>query len=162
MTSSCFVASDYRKRVEAKPPASSALIRDRMQAQRTRDTDAERSLRSALHRRGYRFRINQKLPLLPRKTIDVVFLTARVAILVDGCFWHGCPLHATWPKANAEWWRKKLDDNRRRDESTNRALVEGGWNVVRVWEHVDAELAAARIAELLASPPTPPRVTVIL
>lgn len=121
-----------------------------MRAQRTRDTDAERAIRSALFRRGLRFRVNQKL--LPRKTIDIVFPRARVAVLVDGCFWHACPLHATWPKANAEWWRNKIEENRRRDVATNETLVAAGWTVIRVWEHVAPETAADRIAALVAAP----------
>jgi DNA mismatch endonuclease (patch repair protein) len=139
--------------VYKKPPASSLLIRDRMRAQRTKDTEAERALRSALFRRGLRFRVNQKLPGLSRKTFDVVFPRARIAVLVDGCFWHACPLHATWPKANAEWWKNKIEENQRRDRATNEALVAAGWTVVRVWEHVDAEVAAEKIAALMAEPP---------
>ncbi len=135
--------------VYKKPPASSLLIRDRMRAQRTRDTAAERALRSALFRRGLRFRVNHKLPGLSRKTFDVVFPRARVAVLVDGCFWHACPVHATWPKANAEWWRNKIEENRRRDVATNEALVAAGWTVVRVWEHVEPEVAAERIVGVI-------------
>ena len=121
-----------------------------MRAQRTKDTDAERAIRSALFRRGLRFRVNQKL--LPRKTIDIVFPRARVAVLVDGCFWHACPTHATWPKANAEWWRNKIEENRRRDLATNEALIAAGWTVIRVWEHVAPEVAAATIAAIVAAP----------
>lgn len=138
---------DYKK-----PPASSLLIRDRMRAQRTRDTAAERALRSALHRRGLRFRINQKLPGLSRKTFDVLFPRQRVVVLVDGCFWHACPTHATWPRANAEWWKNKIEENQRRDRATNESLNAAGWTVVRVWEHVDAEAAAERVAEIVQRP----------
>jgi DNA mismatch endonuclease (patch repair protein) len=136
------------------------VIRERMRAQRTKDTESERLLRSALHRRGLRYRIDQKLPFVPRKTFDVVFPRQKVAVLIDGCFWHGCPLHATWPKANKEWWENKLNENRARDQRTNEALIANGWTVVRVWEHVDAEVAAERIAAVLAAP-TPMMVTVV-
>lgn len=135
-----------------KPGASSLLIRDRMRAQRTRDTEAERALRSALFRRGLRFRVNQRVPGLSRKTFDVIFPRARVAVLVDGCFWHGCPLHATWPKANADWWRNKIEENQRRDIATNEALTAAGWTVVRVWEHVDPDVAAERVVAIVATP----------
>jgi DNA mismatch endonuclease, patch repair protein len=135
-----------------KPPASSLLIRDRMRAQRTRDTEAERALRSALFRRGLRFRVNQKLPGLSRKTFDVIFPRQKVAVLVDGCFWHACPIHATWPKANAEWWKNKIEENQRRDLATNEALNAAGWTVVRVWEHVDAEVAAEQVVKIVAEP----------
>lgn len=123
-----------------------------MRAQRTRDTEAERALRSALFRRGLRFRVNYKLAGLSRKTFDVVFPRAKVAVLVDGCFWHACPLHATWPKANAEWWKNKIGENQRRDLATNEALVAAGWTVVRVWEHVDPDLAADQIAKVVRTP----------
>jgi DNA mismatch endonuclease, patch repair protein len=123
-----------------------------MRAQRTRDTEAERALRSALFRRGLRFRVNQKLPGLSRKTFDVIFPRQKVVVLVDGCFWHACPIHATWPKANAEWWRNKIEENRRRDVATNEALNAAGWTVVRVWEHVDADVAADRVVEIVNTP----------
>ena len=138
--------------VYKKPAASSLMIRDRMRAQRTKDTEAERALRSALFRRGLRFRVNYKLAGLSRKTFDVVFPRAKVAVLVDGCFWHACPIHATWPKANADWWRNKIEENQRRDVATNDALVAAGWTVVRVWEHVDPETAAVRIVDLVRAP----------
>jgi len=75
-----------------------------------------------------------------------VFSRARVAVYVDGCFWHGCPEHATWPKHNAVYWRDKIDANRRRDADTNAQLTTAGWTVLRVWEHDDAAEAAERIA----------------
>jgi len=122
-----------------------------MKAVRRRDTDIEVALRSALHLLGLRFRVDR--PPLPgmRRKADVVFPTERVAVYVDGCFWHACPLHATWPKANAEWWRKKIEDNRRRDEDTNRRLDEAGWTAVRVWGHEVPAEAAARVASVVRS-----------
>ncbi len=80
-----------------------------------------------------------------RRRADVVFPRLRVAVYVDGCFWHSCPLHGTWPKASARWWREKLDRNRQRDEDTDRVLRAAGWTVVRVWEHEDANEAATRV-----------------
>jgi len=77
--------------------------------------------------------------------VDIVFARARVAVFVDGCFWHGCPDHGTQPKRNAEWWRNKLDQNRRRDASTNGELEAAGWHVMRFWEHDDPEVAASAI-----------------
>jgi DNA mismatch endonuclease (patch repair protein) len=79
-----------------------------------------------------------------------VFVRARIAVFVDGCFWHGCPLHASWPKSNAEWWRSKIEANRARDRDTDARLTSAGWTVVRVWEHEDPVRAAANIAELVA------------
>lgn len=120
-----------------------------MQAQRRRDTGVERSLRSALHRQGLRFRVHVRpIPAL-RREVDVVFSRARVAVFVDGCFWHGCPEHASWPKRNAEWWREKIERNRSRDADTDERLKEGGWMSLRVWEHEDPEEAATRIARIV-------------
>jgi len=81
----------------------------------------------------------------------VVFTRARVAVFVDGCFWHSCPLHATSPKANAAWWRTKLDTTVQRDRDTDASLVEAGWLVVRVWEHEPPTEAADRVANAYTS-----------
>lgn len=129
------------------PRPSSEEASRRMKATRSRDTHAERRLRSALHRRGLRFRVDSPpLPGLPRRA-DVLFGGIRVAVFVDGCFWHSCPVHGTMPKENADWWRDKLEANRRRDSDTTERLVDAGWVVVRVWEHEDPEQAAQRVAE---------------
>ena len=80
-----------------------------------------------------------------RGRADVVFTRARVAVYVDGCFWHKCPIHATAPKSNSEWWREKLEANVRRDRDIDRRLVEAGWSVVRIWEHEDPKAAADRV-----------------
>ncbi len=140
-----------RRRHGGTPVASSDDARRRMKAQRLRDTGAEVALRSELHRVGMRFRIEQRVIPELRRRIDVVFPRARVAVLVDGCFWHACPLHATWPRSNAEWWRDKLEANCARDRNTNDLLAAAGWLVVRVWEHEPPPDAAARIAALVAA-----------
>lgn len=115
-----------------------------------RDTLPELALRSELHRRGFRFRIDRApLPGL-RSRADIVLGPARVAVYVDGCFWHSCPEHATKPKANAEWWEQKLRRNRERDAETERVLREHGWEVIRVWEHEDPVEAAARVQRAVA------------
>lgn len=121
-----------------------------MQAVKKRDTPPELAVRSALHRKGLRFRVDREPIKGLRRRADVVFGPTRVAVFVDGCFWHGCPLHGTWPIANADWWRKKIEANVRRDRETNELLVEAGWEVVRVWAHEDAERVACRIAEVVA------------
>jgi DNA mismatch endonuclease (patch repair protein) len=110
-----------------------------------RDTAPELALRSELHRRGLRFRVDRPPLTGLRSRADIVFGPARVAVYVDGCFWHSCPEHGTKPKANAEWWERKLARNRERDAETDRVLREHGWDVVRVWEHEDPEEAAARV-----------------
>jgi len=115
-----------------------------MQATPRRDTPCELALRAALRRHGLRYRVDWPLPGL-RQRADVAFVSARVAVFVDGCFWHGCPRHGTWPKANAAWWREKIQANVRRDRRTTRALRAAGWRVLRFWEHQDLERAALRV-----------------
>jgi DNA (cytosine-5)-methyltransferase 1 len=141
------LVADALARLPRAPEASSPETRQRMQRVGKRDTPAERALRSALHRQGLRFRIDKApLPGL-RSRADVVFRSARVAVFVDGCFWHGCPIHGTWPKANGEWWRQKIERNRKRDSETDQRLTAAGWRVIRVWEHEDLDKAAHRIAK---------------
>lgn len=112
-----------------------------------RDTAPERAIRSELHRRGLRFRLDR--PVVPHLRVrpDLVFPTQRIAIFVDGCFWHCCPDHASWPKSNADWWRDKLRANVRRDRRTDAALTAAGWLVIRVWEHEMPRDASDRIEQ---------------
>jgi DNA mismatch endonuclease (patch repair protein) len=133
----------------AGPAASSAIVRRRMQQQQRRDTRPELELRRALHAAGLRYRVER--PVIPgmRRRADVVFGPAKVAVFVDGCFWHMCPQHATAPKANADWWREKLERNRQRDRDTDRLLLGQDWLPVRVWEHEDMAEAAGRIAAIV-------------
>lgn len=120
-----------------------------MSRQRRRDTAPEVALRRRLHAEGFRFRVAWPVPGLPRRTIDVAFTAARVAVFVDGCFWHGCPVHGTQPRTNADWWAAKIERNKTRDEATTRHLDELGWTVVRAWEHEQAGEAARRVAEVV-------------
>lgn len=117
-----------------------------MQANRRAGTSPERLLGSALHARGLRYRKDRPLALQGRRVRpDLVFGSARVAVFVDGCFWHRCPVHATYPVSNAEYWRAKLERNVQRDHEDEAALNAGGWTVIRVWEHEDPDDAALRI-----------------
>ena len=120
-----------------------------MTATAGRDNERERTLRSELHRRGLRFRLHQRLLTKSRRTVDIVFSRARTAVLLDGCFWHGCPTHGTWPKNNAAWWRNKIEGNIARDRDTDRRLIEAGWHVLRIWEHEEIGIAADRIERLV-------------
>lgn len=120
-----------------------------MQRVRQKDTSAESALRRDLYARGLRYRIHVPVLTKPRRVADVAFCGPRVAIFVDGCFWHGCPLHATWPKANADFWRTKILANQERDRDTDRRLQADGWKVVRVWAHEPPERAAERIAKII-------------
>ena len=121
----------------------------RMAATRGRDNARELALRSALHRQGFRFRVHLKIFKGLRRTADIAFPSLKVAIFLDGCFWHGCPIHGTWPKNNAKWWREKILTNRKRDRDTDQRLKTSGWFVIRVWEHEDAKVVAKRIVHML-------------
>lgn len=133
--------------VVAQP--SSPDVSRRMARVRQKGTRAEIDLRSALHAKGLRYRLHVPLLTKPRRVADIVFSGAKVAVFVDGCFWHGCPEHASWPKNNADFWRKKIETNRSRDADTDQRLHALGWTTIRVWEHEDASQAASRIAELV-------------
>lgn len=111
--------------------------RRNMQANRSRDTKPELRVRSLLHARGMRFRVNYRpLPKVQR-TADIVFTRARVAVFVDGCWWHKCPDHYKPPARNTNYWLPKLDRNVRRDREIDQLLREAGWTVIRAWEHQD-------------------------
>lgn len=117
--------------------------------QKSRDTKPEVVLRKALHRRGMRYRVDAALPGMGRRRADVLFTRAKVAVFVDGCFWHRCPLHGVAPKSNAAWWETKLGRNVARDLETNEHLTTLGWTVLRFWEHENMEVAAARVQDVL-------------
>ena len=121
-----------------------------MQANRPRDTALEVAVRSKLHRSGLRFRKHRRPLEGLRCEADVVFPTERLAIFVDGCFWHGCPIHATRPATNQEWWARKLDRNMERDRDNTRLLRESGWAVLRLWEHEDLASAARKVRAALS------------
>jgi len=131
------------------PAASSAVVRKRMQRTPQRDTPEELAIRSILHRSGLRFRVHASAVPGLRSRPDIVFGRTRVAVFIDGCFWHGCPKHGTWPKANAEWWKNKIEANRARDRRTTTVLRRSGWMVLRLWTHESASHAAKRIIAAL-------------
>jgi len=135
--------------VNASPSSHEAS--HRMARVRQKGTRCEVELRRALLSRGLRYLLQVPLLTKSRRVADVVFVSARVAVFVDGCFWHGCPEHASWHKSNAELWREKIEANRSRDADTDRSLSELGWRVIRIWEHEEANGAADRILELILS-----------
>jgi DNA mismatch endonuclease (patch repair protein) len=139
----------------AAPPASSPAVRAVMRANRRRDTAPELAVRRELHARGRRFRVDHPLDLPPpigrRRRADLVFPRARVAVFVDGCFWHGCPEHWVEPRSNREFWVGKIQANRDRDAGTDLALLSLGWSVVRRWEH-DGPVAIADEVERALGP----------
>ncbi len=122
--------------------ASSHASRAVMTANKGRDTKPERMLRSALHQKGLRYRVSARPVADLRRTADVVFTKARVAVFVDGCYWHGCPEHYRPATKRAEFWQEKIAGNQARDAETTTALEERGWRVLRFWEHEDPLEAA--------------------
>jgi DNA mismatch endonuclease (patch repair protein) len=118
-----------------------------MKANRSRDTGPEQAIRSWLFRKGFRFRKDVRIACGARQTRpDVVFAGARVAVFIDGCFWHGCRWHGSEPRHNRWYWRPKIAGNRERDRRSTRALRRLGWTVLRFWEHTSPEIAAVRVA----------------
>ncbi|ESY43586.1 DNA mismatch repair protein Vsr [Mesorhizobium sp. LNJC384A00] len=120
-----------------------------MRKQRVADTQAETRVRAALFAAGIRYRKHWAVPSRRRRTIDIAMPGKKVAIFIDGCFWHGCQAHKTVPRSNEAWWRAKLDDNKRRDYETTELLVNQGWKVLRFWEHDEtSEVVAAIIRSI--------------
>jgi DNA mismatch endonuclease (patch repair protein) len=131
------------------PPPSTPAVRAVMQSNRSLNTGPELALRRELHRRGFRFRVHQAPAPGSRCRPDILFTRRRVAVFVDGCYWHSCPRHGTMPKANAAYWRAKLERNVRRDRRNDAALEALGWRVVRVWEHENPDEAATQVIAAL-------------
>lgn len=129
-------------------PTVDPAVSARMSRIPKRDTKPELALRRELHRRGRRFFVDRAV-VPGRQRADLVFPGPRLAVFVDGCFWHACPEHPRTPRTNVEWWTAKLQRNVARDRQTDADLAEAGWAVVRVWEHETAELAADRVEALL-------------
>jgi len=125
--------------------ASSAANRKTMQANRSRDTRLELAVRSAVHARGLRYRVALRPVRGVRRSADIVFTRARVAVFLDGCFWHGCPEHFHMPATNPDYWGPKIAANTARDAQTDLLLVAEGWTVLRFWEHTVAVEAATQI-----------------
>lgn len=122
----------------------------RFSAQARESTRPEMLLRRELHRRGLRYRVQYRIPGLPRRRVDIAFTKARVALFVDGCFWHACPDHCVLPTANRDWWIWKFQTNTRRDADTDAKLHDLGWTTLRIWEHEAPDAAADRVEQVLA------------
>ena len=120
-----------------------------MQSNKSRDTKPELALRSAVHALGLRYRVSAKPIAELRRTADLVFPRAKVAVFLDGCFWHGCPEHHTVASANASFWADKVEGNRKRDRDTDGRLAAVGWVSVRIWEHEDPQTAARQVEEVV-------------
>ncbi|MBB6173356.1 DNA mismatch endonuclease (patch repair protein) [Nocardiopsis mwathae] len=129
--------------------ASSEAVRKSMRSNKGRDTKPELAVRRAVHARGLRYRVSARpLPDL-RRTADLVFIRSKVAVFIDGCFWHGCPEHHTGSKTNAAFWADKVRRNRERDRETDTLLTKAGWTVIRSWEHEATEAVVERIIRVV-------------
>jgi DNA mismatch endonuclease (patch repair protein) len=120
-----------------------------MVGNRGRDTSPELAVRRLVHATGLRYRVNARPVPGLRRTADLVFRPTRVAVFIDGCFWHGCPKHGSVPKTNVEFWSAKINGNRRRDRETGRHLRREGWLVLRFWEHENPTVVATRVAAVV-------------
>lgn len=136
-------------RTPAQSWASSAAVRQVMRGNRKRDTGPELAVRRAAHGLGLRYRVSTR-PLRGRSwTGDLVFAGRRVAVFIDGCYWHGCPEHYTAPRTNSSYWAPKIERNRARDAIVDAELTAAGWTSVRLWEHESVDAAVARIVTAL-------------
>jgi DNA mismatch endonuclease, patch repair protein len=131
-----------------RPAPLNKAVSTQMQKMRRSSTAPEMLIRNELHHRGLRYRVN--FALLPGRP-DLAFTLARIAVFVDGCFWHACAEHGILPKNNREWWREKLERNVARDREKDQQLDMAGWVVVHIWEHEDPVVAADAIEELWRS-----------
>jgi DNA mismatch endonuclease (patch repair protein) len=139
--------------VKPYPFPTSAGVTANMKANRRTDTKPELALRAALHALGYRYRKDFRLDLpLRRVRPDVAFTRRKVAVFIDGCFWHACPEHGSKPKSNQWYWSPKLARNVERDRAADEALVQAGWTVVRLWEHTPLEDAVALVVDAVGQP----------
>ena len=130
----------------APSPVKSAAMR----GVRTTGTAPEIELRRRLYGAGLRYRVSYPVPGKPRRSIDIAFTRLRLAVFVDGCFWHGCPVHGAAPRTNSAFWAAKIAGNRARDRDTDAHLEGAGWFILRLWEHVEPEEAAGTVAAALA------------
>lgn len=125
--------------------ATNASVRRTMQANKGRDTGPEMAIRRALYARGMRYRVDYRIPFIPRRRIDIAFVGSRIAVFIDGCFWHRCPDHYVSPKTNSAYWNDKTMGNLARDRDTTLRLENEGWTVLRFWEHEEVETVAQAV-----------------
>jgi len=128
-----------------------------MKGNRRRDTKPELAVRRLLHSQGLRYRVDYPLPFDKKRSADILFTKKKIAVFIDGCFWHGCPTHFSPPGTNRAFWVAKIEGNRKRDARTNQELVQHGWVVLRYWTHDDPRDIARDIAEKAIGPTTLPR-----
>ena len=137
-----------------RPLAASPETHRKMAAVGRRDTPQEMAIRKALFQAGCRYRVQFRPLADHRWTADIAFTRARVLVFVDGCYWHGCPIHGSIPKSNGEWWTAKIGRNVERDCEATRVLTERGWTVLRIWSHEKPADAAQAVLQVLRRGPS--------
>lgn len=145
MNNACRVGTRYESW------ASSPAARATMQGNRRRDTKPEMAVRRAVHALGLRYRVDARPLAGLNRRADLVFTRSKVAVFIDGCYWHGCPQHGASARTNSDYWGPKIQRNRERDADTDARLLQAGWAVIRVWEHESPVQAAQEIADLVRS-----------
>ena len=128
-----------------RPTAISAKVSGAMRSMPEHSTGPEMAVRRLLFSMGLRYRIQYPVPGVPRRSIDIAFPGKKIAVFIDGCFWHGCKEHRNIPAHNRDWWKDKIDQNRSRDRDTDEKLREAGWTVFRFWEHDVVEMIVERV-----------------
>lgn len=131
------------------PKASSITVKHRMQAQPRLNTSCEMAIRRLLFSEGVRYRVHSRPISSLRREADIVFRKMKIAVFIDGCFWHGCPQHKKVIKTHRLWWERKISKTKERDMDTDEKLQSFGWTVIRIWEHENPEEAAGRILKAL-------------
>ncbi len=131
--------------------ATSPAVRRTMLGNRRRDTAPELVVRRLLHSHGLRYRVDWPLPFDRRRRADIVFTKQKIAVFIDGCFWHGCPEHYIAPRANSEYWAEKVAVNVARDRDTAARLEALGWTVLRFWEHEEPEAVCSLVQAAIDS-----------
>lgn len=111
-------------------------------------TGPEMAVRRLLHAKGLRYRVQYPVPGAPRRSIDIAFPGKKIAVFIDGCFWHGCSEHRNIPAHNRDWWQKKINQNRSRDRDTDEMLRNAGWLVLRYWEHDQADRIVTEVKDV--------------
>ncbi len=137
--------------MKERPAAISKKVSGAMRSMPEHSTGPEMAVRRLLYAKGLRYRVQYPVPGAPRRTIDIAFPGKKVAVFIDGCFWHGCTEHRNIPAHNRDWWKDKIEKNRSRDRDTDEKLHDAGWQVLRYWEHDPAERIVLEVHNLFGS-----------
>lgn len=135
--------------VKQRPEAISKAVSGAMRSMPEHSTGPEMAVRRLLFANGLRYRVQYPVPGARRRSIDIAFPGKKVAVFIDGCFWHRCSEHRNIPAHNRDWWQNKIDQNRSRDRDTDEKLCAAGWHVLRYWEHDTAEQIVLKVAEVI-------------